>query len=136
MEQFFSFANTVAVNISVYFSPLAKITADFFEQFTTFLFVFPLSAYVFTGNYDDLILVDGTDFPDGITINSLASKFKAPIMLTPPNKLSETTSSKINDWSIKNILIGGGYKSVSKSIEDNLGVEKKERVDGVDRYLK
>jgi putative cell wall-binding protein len=87
-----------------------------------------------TGNYDDMILVDGTDFPDGITINSLASKFNAPIMLTPPNKLSETTSNKINDWSIQNILIGGGYKSVSKSIEENLGVENKERVAGVDRY--
>jgi putative cell wall-binding protein len=87
-----------------------------------------------TGNNDDLILVDGTDFPDGITINSLASKFKAPIMLTTPNKLSETTSKKINDWSIKNVLIGGGYNSVAKSVEDSLGVENKERVAGIDRF--
>jgi putative cell wall-binding protein len=30
--------------------------------------------------------------------------------------------------------IGRGYKSVSKSIEENLGVENKERVAGVARY--
>lgn len=87
-----------------------------------------------TGNHDDMILVDGTDFPDGITINSLASKFKAPIMLTTPNDLSERTERKISDWSIKNVLIGGGYKSVSKSVEENLGVDNKERVAGIDRY--
>jgi len=81
-----------------------------------------------------MILVDGTDFPDGITINSLASKFKSPIMLTTPDKLINITEDKISEWSIKNILIGGGYNSVSKYIESNLNVDKKERVAGEDRY--
>jgi len=87
-----------------------------------------------SGNNDDMILVDGTDFPDGITINSLASYFKAPIMLTDPEHLNSITADKIKEWSIKNILIGGGYNSVSKEVEDNLGVSKKERVAGQDRY--
>ncbi|WP_304340924.1 cell wall-binding repeat-containing protein [Metaclostridioides mangenotii] len=87
-----------------------------------------------TGNNADMILVDGTNFPDGITINSLASLFKAPIMLTEPDQLNRITGNKIKDWSIKNVLIGGGYNSVSKGIEDNLGVIKKERVAGQDRY--
>lgn len=87
-----------------------------------------------TGNTSDMILVDGTDFPDGITINSLASKFKSPIMLTTPDKLINITEDKISEWSIKNILIGGGYNSVSKYIENNLNVDKKERVAGEDRY--
>ncbi len=81
-----------------------------------------------------MILVDGTNFPDGITINSLASNFKAQIMLTTPNTLSKETADKISEWSIKNVLIGGGYNSVSKNIEDNLGVSNKERVAGQDRY--
>ncbi|WP_027701228.1 hypothetical protein [Metaclostridioides mangenotii] len=59
---------------------------------------------------------------------------KAPKMLTTPNKLSETTSKKINNWSIKNVLIGGGYKSVAKSVEDSLGVDNKERVAGIDIF--
>lgn len=35
---------------------------------------------------------------------------------------------------MKNVLIGGGYNSVSKEIEDNLKVDKKERVAGQNRY--
>lgn len=87
-----------------------------------------------TGNKSDMILVDGTNFPDGITINSLASNFKTPIMLTTPDTLSKETADKISEWSIKNVLIGGGYNSVSKNIEDNLGVNNIERVAGQDRY--
>ncbi|MEG0250894.1 cell wall-binding repeat-containing protein [Peptostreptococcus sp.] len=87
-----------------------------------------------TNNKNDMILVDGTNFPDGITISSLSAKFKAPILLTTPNTLHPTTAKAINDWTIENILIGGGYNSVSKSIEDNLGAKNKERVAGSNRY--
>jgi putative cell wall-binding protein len=87
-----------------------------------------------SGSLDDMILVDGTNFPDGITINSLAAHFKAPIMLTETNELNSITGDKIKEWSIKNILIGGGYNSVSKGVEDNLEVSNKERVAGQDRY--
>ena len=86
------------------------------------------------GSKDNMILVDGTNFPDGITINSLASNFNAPIMLTTPATLSKVTVDKVSEWSIKNVLIGGGYNSVSKSVEDSLDVIKKERVAGEDRY--
>ncbi|MEG0250242.1 MAG: cell wall-binding repeat-containing protein [Peptostreptococcus sp.] len=85
-------------------------------------------------NMDEAILVDGTNFPDGITISSLAAKFKAPILLTTPDTLNPTTAKAINDWTIENVLIGGGYNSVSKSIEDNLRVKNKERVAGSNRY--
>ncbi|MEG0250830.1 MAG: cell wall-binding repeat-containing protein [Peptostreptococcus sp.] len=87
-----------------------------------------------TNNKKDMILVDGTDFPDGITISSLSAKFKAPILLTTPKTLHPTTAKAINDWTIENILIGGGYNSVSKSIEDNLNVSNKARVAGGNRY--
>ncbi len=87
-----------------------------------------------SGSLDDMILVDGTNFPDGITINSLAAHFKAPILLTESNELNSITGDKIKEWSIKNILIGGGYNSVSKEVEDSLEVSNKERVAGQDRY--
>lgn len=87
-----------------------------------------------SGSKDNMILVDGTNFPDGITINSLAANFKAPIMLTEPDTLNKVTADKITEWSVKNILIGGGYNSVSKSVEDSLNVSKRERVAGSDRY--
>lgn len=55
-------------------------------------------------------------------------------MLTTPDTLSKITADKITEWSIKNVLIGGGYNSVSKSVEDNLNITKKERVAGINRY--
>nr|WP_312983042.1 leucine-rich repeat domain-containing protein [Clostridioides sp.] len=87
-----------------------------------------------TGNTDNIILADGTNFPDALTVNTLSSKFKAPIMLTEPTKLNSITSNKIGEWSIKSLLISGGYNSISKEIEDNLKVDNKERIAGVDRY--
>uniref|UniRef100_UPI0011AF1EF4 cell wall-binding repeat-containing protein n=1 Tax=Peptostreptococcus faecalis TaxID=2045015 RepID=UPI0011AF1EF4 len=87
-----------------------------------------------TGNTKDMILVDGTNFPDGITINSLAAKFKAPIHLTRPSSLTDITANDISDWKIENIIVGGGENSVSKSIYDGLKVANKERISGADRY--
>ncbi|MEG0249574.1 MAG: BspA family leucine-rich repeat surface protein [Peptostreptococcus sp.] len=87
-----------------------------------------------TNNKKDMILVDGTNFPDGITISSLSAKFKSPILLTTPNNLHPTTAKALNDWTIENILIGGGYKSVSKTIEDSLDIKNKERIAGSNRY--
>lgn len=87
-----------------------------------------------TNNEKDLILVDGTKFPDGITISSLAAKFKAPILLTKPDKLHPVTEAAVSQWKIENLLIGGGYNSVSKNIEDTIRIKNKERVAGSDRY--
>lgn len=87
-----------------------------------------------TNNNKDLILVDGTDFPDGITISSLAAKFKSPILLTVPNRLHPVTEEAVSRWKIENILIGGGYNSVSKKIEDQMNIKNKERVAGSNRY--
>ena len=87
-----------------------------------------------TNNEKDLILVDGTKFPDGITISSLAAKFKAPILLTKPEKLHPVTANAVSQWGLENLLIGGGYNSVSKEIEDTIRIKNKESVAGRDRY--
>lgn len=63
-------------------------------------------------NKNNMILVDGRNFPDGITVASLLSKYKSPILLTTGDKIHPRVAKAINDWSIENILITGGYKSV------------------------
>lgn len=87
-----------------------------------------------TKNKKGMILVDGTDFPDGITVSSLSAKYKSPILLTTPNTIYPTTENAMNDWKIENLLIAGGYNSVSKSIEDKLEIKNKDRVSGGNRY--
>jgi putative cell wall-binding protein len=87
-----------------------------------------------TGNKTDIALVDGTNFPDGITINPLAVDIGVPILLTNPKKLTDITKSKIKDWKIEKVIIGGGYDSVSKEIQNQLSTLKSERISGKDRY--
>ncbi len=87
-----------------------------------------------TGNLKEMILVDGTNFPDGITVNSLAAKFKAPIHLTKPSVLTSITANDISSWEINSILVAGGTSSVSNNIYDNLKVKNKERISGANRY--
>ncbi|WP_180946916.1 cell wall-binding repeat-containing protein, partial [Peptostreptococcus faecalis] len=44
-----------------------------------------------TGKTDGAMLVDGTNFPDVITISALATQKRVPILITNPNKLTTTT---------------------------------------------
>ncbi|MDR0879258.1 MAG: cell wall-binding repeat-containing protein [Clostridioides sp.] len=87
-----------------------------------------------TGNKKDMILVDGTNFPDGICINSLATLFKAPILLTTPDSLHKIVAEEVKKKDIQYTLIGGGYKSVSQKVQSELKVKNVERVFGSDRY--
>lgn len=81
------------------------------------------------------VLVDGTNFPDAISMSTLAVKEKMPILLTTPDSLTKETEKIIKDLEIKDITIGGGSKSVSESIEKNLkNTHTVKRIAGSDRY--
>ncbi|WP_180946865.1 cell wall-binding repeat-containing protein, partial [Peptostreptococcus faecalis] len=73
-----------------------------------------------TGKTDGAMLVDGTNFPDVITISALATQKRVPILITNPNKLTTTTENVIKDWKLSNIVIGGSTDSVAKNIQDRL----------------
>jgi putative cell wall-binding protein len=81
------------------------------------------------------ILVDGTNFPDAISMSTMAVKEKMPILLTTPDSLTNETAKTIKDLEIKDITIGGGSNSVSESIEKNLkNTHTVKRIAGSDRY--
>lgn len=88
-----------------------------------------------SGNKNKAILVDGTNFPDAISMTSLASKENIPILLTSPKELNADTREALKIWKTKNIVIGGGEKSVSKTIENSLKHNVSViRIAGEDRY--
>lgn len=67
-----------------------------------------------------IVLVNGQDYPDALSSSLVASQNNAAVLLTEPNKLNEDTEKYIRENNIKNVIIVGGEKSVSKNIENML----------------
>ena len=88
-----------------------------------------------TGKTEEVILVDGTNFPDAIAMTSMGVEEGIPILLTEPSNLRDSTAKTIKDWKISKVTIGGGTVSVGSSIEDKLKETiKVDRIKGADRY--
>ncbi|MGR3208429.1 SpoIID/LytB domain-containing protein [Bacillus glycinifermentans] len=74
-------------------------------------------------------------FRDSLSVIPLAKKLDAPILLSQPDKLTSATESEIKKLNPDNILVIGGEKSISKSVESKLkkyGATK--RISGKNRY--
>lgn len=70
---------------------------------------------------DTIVLVDGYNYPDALAAAPVASINNGAVLLTNSKKLSAETKSFINsEENIENIIIVGGYNSVSKNIEYEL----------------
>lgn len=67
-----------------------------------------------------IVLVNGQDYPDALSSSLVASQNNAAVLLTEPNKLNEDTEKYIRENNIKNVIIVGGEKSVSKNVENIL----------------
>lgn len=67
-----------------------------------------------------IVLVNGQDYPDALSSSLVASQNNAAVLLTEPNKLNEDTEKYIRENNIKNVIIVGGEKSVSKNVENVL----------------
>lgn len=70
---------------------------------------------------DTIVLASGEDYPDALCAGPLASSKNAAILLTKSKTLSEDTKEYIKaNTNIKNIIIVGGERSISSSVEDEL----------------
>ena len=70
---------------------------------------------------DTIVLASGEDYPDALCAGPLASSKNAAILLTNSKTLNEDTKEYIKaNTNIKNIIIVGGEKSISSSVEDEL----------------
>ena len=70
---------------------------------------------------DTIVLASGEDYPDALCAGPLASSKNAAILLTNSKTLNEDTREYIKaNTNIKNIIIVGGERSISSSVEDEL----------------
>lgn len=84
-----------------------------------------------------VILANYLAFADALAASPLAFKENAPILLTNPNDLNQTTLDEINRLQAKRVLIVGGPGSISDSVMAKLsqmGIPDIERIGGTDRF--
>lgn len=90
-------------------------------------------------NSDNVVIVNGFDFPDALSSGQLATALNAPLLLSSSDKLDTETKSEIERLNPKNVYIVGGEKALNKeriepeikSITKNAKIE---RLAGIDRY--
>lgn len=84
-----------------------------------------------------VVIATGTDFPDALAAAPLAAKLAAPLLLTQPGGLPQSTADELTRLSPERVIIVGGTGAISRATADALrtrtGVNP-ERLAGVDRY--
>lgn len=78
---------------------------------------------------NNAIVARGDEYPDALTVSSLALKELIPIYLTRPNMITSTTIDEIKKRNPTMIYIAGGNIAVSSEIEQNL-----KNIAGVKRF--
>lgn len=81
-------------------------------------------------------LASGENYPDALSITSLATKTNSPIILTGKESLPKASLDYILNKGIKKVVIAGGEGAVSKAVENTLRAKgiTVERIAGANRY--
>ncbi|HHX87746.1 MAG TPA: cell wall-binding repeat-containing protein [Firmicutes bacterium] len=84
------------------------------------------------------IVTRGDVYADGLAASTLAGALDAPILLTRPDTLPASVSSRIRSLGYPKVIILGGTSAVSTKIENSLkslvGTNKVQRIGGSDRF--
>ena len=84
------------------------------------------------GNKGKVIIADGRNYPDAVSIASFSSKEGIPVILVNGNNVPKEVKVFLNKYKIKDAIVVGGSKAVGSDIEKLFA--KVERVAGEDRY--
>ena len=84
------------------------------------------------GNKGKVIIADGRNYPDAVSIASFSSKEGIPVILVNGNNVPKEVKVFLNKYKIKDAIVVGGTKAVGLDIEKLFA--KVERVAGEDRY--
>ncbi|WP_169735843.1 cell wall-binding repeat-containing protein [Clostridium lundense] len=85
---------------------------------------------------DNVVLVNGENYPDSLSAAVLAKKYNAPIVLTRSNALDSNTKNLLQRLRTKKVYIVGGEGVINPNIERELNklYITTERICGQDRY--
>ena len=85
-----------------------------------------------------VIIASAENFPDGLAAASLAGTLRAPILLTPRDRLDPAVAEFIRDNPVSEIVIMGGPAAISNAVQAELrrvsGITNVPRLWGADRY--
>jgi minor extracellular protease Epr len=84
------------------------------------------------GTIGEAVVVNGNNYPDAITIASIAAQKGIPILLTDSNNLAPETESALKNHSITQTLVIGGEGVISPQVFQSL--PNPTRLSGTDRY--
>ena len=84
------------------------------------------------GNKGEVIIADGRNYPDAVSIAPYASKEGIPVLLVNGNKVSNDVKNFVKKNNIKEAIIVGGTKAVGKEVEKSF--KKVVRIAGANRY--
>ncbi|NEU05042.1 cell wall-binding repeat-containing protein [Clostridium senegalense] len=84
------------------------------------------------GSENGIVVVNGYNFGDALSISSIAANKGMPILLTKPENLSNDIKTFINNSGYSKSYIVGGNSVVGKNVEYNL--KNCKRICGYDRY--
>nr|WP_276245325.1 cell wall-binding repeat-containing protein [Virgibacillus profundi] len=81
---------------------------------------------------EEVVVVNGMDFPDALSVASHAAKEGLPILLTKSESLPQVTEAAISDLNAGKTIVVGGTMVVSDEILEQL--PDADRLRGADRY--
>jgi putative cell wall-binding protein len=92
-----------------------------------------------------VVIASGTDFPDALSADLLASELNTGILLTDPSTLSASAALELTNDDIDKVYLVGGIAAISSNVESQIGALHElgsqanplisvVRYDGTDRY--
>lgn len=89
-------------------------------------------AKALNSNSGEVALASGVDFPDGLSISTIAAQRNMPILLTEPRNLPKSVESYLSKLNINKSYIIGSEGAISREVANK--TINPERIGGIDRF--
>lgn len=89
------------------------------------------------GEYKNIVIASGEDFPDALSSGILASYLKSPVILTEKNSVNPYLYSALNTHKNQKYYVIGGKSSISEKVMEDIkhfSPDLTSRISGKDRY--